>query len=110
MKTKGTQLCRLKRMMPFRWNLAMNLDLVARRRVSFEQIVVAIETDGLLDVLAHPNAGRYPNQRLLVVALDGYAYLVPYVEETDYFFLKTIIPSRKASRDYLPKGDPNDAS
>jgi hypothetical protein len=69
--------------------------------------VVAIEAGGLLDVLAHPNKAKYPRQRVLVVAFDNYAYLVPYVEEKDHFFLKTIIPSRKATRDYLIQGDPN---
>ena len=53
----------------------------------------------------HPNRARYPKQRILVVALDSYAYLVLYVEEEAYFFLKTIIPSRKATRDYLNLGD-----
>ena len=62
---------------------------------------LAIEADGLLDELGHPNAEKYPNQSILVVALDGYVYLVSYVEEAGYYFLKTIIPSRKATRDYL---------
>ena len=63
------------------------------------------DSAGLLDILAHPNRARYPKQRILVVALDGYAYLVPYVEEETYLFLKTIIPSRKATRDYLNLGE-----
>jgi len=95
---------------PFRWDPVKNDALRAERGVSFEQIVVAIETGGLLDVLAHPNARSYPHQRLLVVAWDGYAYLVPYVEETEYFFLKTVIPSRKATRRYLESGDPDAAA
>ncbi|MDR2001032.1 MAG: toxin, partial [Zoogloeaceae bacterium] len=70
-----------------------------------ESIVVAIEAGGLLDVLAHPNPSKYPKQRVLVVACDNYVYLVPFVEETDYFFLKTVIPSRKAARDYLNQGE-----
>lgn len=63
--------------------------------------MLAIEADGLLDELRHPNLEKYPSQSILVVALDGYVYLVPYIEETDYFFLKTVIPSRKATREYL---------
>lgn len=70
-------------------------------------MVVAIESGGLLDVLAHPNPAKYPGQRVLVVAADNYVYLVPFVEEDDYFFLKTIIPSRKATRDYLNQGEPD---
>ena len=68
-------------------------------------MVVAIESGGLLDILAHPNLAKYLNQKMLVVASDGYAYLVPFVEEDDHFFLKTVIPSRKATRDYLNQGE-----
>ena len=92
-------------MKPFRWSPEKNDTLRADRGVSFESIVVAIESEGLLDVLAHPNQARYPRQRVLVVAYDSYAYLVPFVEDDDYFFLKTIIPSRKATRDYLNLGE-----
>jgi hypothetical protein len=67
--------------------------------------VVAIEFGGLLDTLVHPNQAKYPRQRVLVVARDNYAYLVPFVEEDDCFFLKTVIPSRKATRDYLNLGE-----
>jgi len=88
-------------MKPFRWSPEKNQTLTATRGVSFESIVVAIENGGLLDVLAHPNQSRYPRQRVLVVAADNYAYLVPCVEEESHLFLKTIIPSRKATRDYL---------
>jgi uncharacterized DUF497 family protein len=89
----------------FRWNPQKNETVKAERGVSFESIVVAIEAGGLLDILAHPNQVKYPRQRVLVVECDNYAYLVPFVEEEDYFFLKTIIPSRKASRDYLNQGE-----
>lgn len=97
-------------MKPFRWNPDKNRELLAERGVSFEQAVVAIEGGGLLDVLAHPNTKKYPNQQLLVVTWDSYAYLIPYVEEAEYFFLKTVIPSRKATRDYLETGEPDDAA
>lgn len=79
--------------------------LRAERGVSFESIVVAIESGGLLDILSHPNQARYPRQRVLVVVCDGYCYLVPYVEEDDHFFLITVIPGRKATRDYLKQGE-----
>lgn len=95
-------------MKPFRWNSDKNGELLAERGVSFEQVVVAIEGGGLLDVLAHPNSAKYPKQRLMVVAWDRYAYLVPYVEEPEYYFLKTVIPSRKATRDYLKHGESDD--
>jgi len=94
-------------MKPFRWSPEKNEALTADRGVSFENIVVAIESGGLLDVLTHPNQAKYPRQRILVVAGDNYVYLVPFAEEEDYFFLKTIIPSRKATRDYLNQGEPD---
>lgn len=92
-------------MKPFRWNAEKNEMLMSERGISFESIVVAIESGGLLDILAHPNQTKYPKQRILVVSCDNYAYLVPFVEEEDYFFLKTAIPSRKATRDYLNQGE-----
>ena len=95
-------------MKPFRWSADKNEALLKDRHVSFEAMVVAIEADGLLDVLTHPNGSKYPNQQVLVIARDGYVYLVPMVKEAEYFFLKTIIPSRKATRDYLNAGVPNE--
>ncbi|MHB1077407.1 BrnT family toxin [Thiobacillus sp.] len=92
-------------MKTFRWNADKNEAIQAERGISFERVVVAVETGGLLDILAHPNPEKYPRQRVLVVACDGYAYLVPFVEEEAYYFLKTIIPSRKATRDYLNQGE-----
>jgi len=94
-------------MKPFRWSAEKNELLKLSRGVSFESIVIAIEAGGLLDIVEHPNVTKYPNQRVLVVSFDGYVYLAPFVEEPDYFFLKTVIPSRKATRDYLQQGEPN---
>ena len=88
-------------MKPFRWNHGKNEELKAERGISFEEVVLAIEADGTLDVVRHPNSGKYPNQLVFIVTLDGYAHLVPFVEEPQYYFLKTVIPSRKATRDYL---------
>jgi uncharacterized DUF497 family protein len=94
-------------MKPFRWNSEKNESLKAERGMSFERVVVAVESGGLLDMTDHPNQARYPRQKVMIVAIDGYAYLVPYVAEDDYYFLKTVIPSRKATRERLIKGDPN---
>ena len=91
-------------MKPFRWNPEKNELLKADRGLSFEGIVVAVEADGLLDVIEHPNKARYPHQKVLIVSIDSYVHLVPFVEEGDHFFLKTVIPSRKATRDYLKQG------
>lgn len=92
-------------MKPFRWSPDKCEALKAARGISFESIVVSVESAGLLDILAHPNQSKYPRQRVLVVSCENYAYLVPFVEEEEHFFLKTIIPSRKATRDYLNQGD-----
>lgn len=88
----------------FRWNHQKNTELKIERDITFEQMVLAIEADGLLDVVQHPNIDKYPNQLIFVVLYEGYVYLVPFVEESEYYFLKTIIPSRKAKRDYLKRG------
>ena len=94
-------------MKPFRWSQEKNAVLGTDRGISFESIVVAVESGGLLDIVAHPNPARYPKQRVLIVAVDNYGYLVPFVEEEHHFFLKTIIPSRKATKDYLKQGEPD---
>ena len=88
-------------MKPFRWDPGKNERLKAGRGISFEEIILAIEEDGLKDILVHPNQRRYPGQVVLVVIYRNYAFLVPSIEEDTHYFLKTIIPSRKATRDYL---------
>ena len=86
---------------PFTWDSDKNELLIQERGVSFEQITVAIENGDLLQVVQHPNPAKYPRQKIMIVGIDGYAYLVPFIEEIDYLFLKTIIPSRKATRDFI---------
>jgi hypothetical protein len=78
--------------------------LAVMNRTGFEQIVVAIESGALLATMPHPNLARYPRQRIMIVRIDDYAFLVPFVEDEDHVFLKTIIPSRKATRDFIDKG------
>ncbi len=90
-------------MKPFRWSPEKNELLKHERGISFEEITVAVEAGKLLEVVPHPNAAKYPRQKVMVVGVAGYACLVPYVEEEDHFFLKTIIPSRKATRDFISK-------
>lgn len=92
-------------MRDFRWDHEKNVRLQKERGVSFEQAQVAIERDGLLDVLEHPNSERYPYQKQFVILLHDYVYVVPYVEEeNDMYFLKTIYPSRKLTKKYLRQG------
>jgi len=87
--------------MVFRWDPQKNAQLMRERGLSFEQIVLAVEGGDLLHVIEHPNPARYPEQKIMVVAMDAYAFLVPFVQEEDGYFLKTIIPSRKATRDFM---------
>jgi predicted ABC-type exoprotein transport system permease subunit len=91
-------------MKSFRWSIEKNELLKFERGISFEAVVVALETGGLMDLLEHPNPNKYPNQRILLVVIMNYVYLVPFIEEDDHYFLKTMIPSRKATRDYFQKG------
>lgn len=91
-------------MKEFTWSLDKNNLLKSERGISFEGVIVSIKSGGLLDDLKHPNQEAYPKQRIMIVEMSGYAYLVPYVEDTQSIFLKTIIPSRKATRKYL-RGD-----
>ena len=83
------------------WNAEKNQTLMKERGISFEDIVFSIQQGDLLDDLCHPNKDKYPSQRLLVVNVEGYAHLVPYIENEEEIFLKTIIPSRKATKKYL---------
>ena len=85
----------------FTWNSDKNAKLLLERDVSFESAVFCIENGNLLDVVQHPNTKKYPDQKLFIVEIDKYAYLVPFVENGEEVFLKTIIPSRKATKKYL---------
>lgn len=89
----------------FEWSTSKNRQLIEQRGISFGRIVSAIEKGRLLEVLEHPNPERYPGQRIYVVEIDEYLYLVPFVTQSDgTSFLKTIIPSRKATRSYRRGG------
>ena len=85
----------------FSWDSEKNESLNRERGVSFEEVVFHIERGDLLDILEHPNQERYPGQRIFVVNIGDYAYLVPFVESEAEVFLKTVIPSRKATNTYL---------
>jgi uncharacterized DUF497 family protein len=83
------------------WNTEKSLKLKASRGICFEDIVFYIENGEILDDYQHPNQKRYPEQRIMVIGINNYAYLVPYVEDEEELFLKTIIPSRKATEIYF---------
>ena len=92
-------------MKPIRWNADKSLSLKSERGVSFEEVLSAIPQGGLLRVMDHPNRAKYGHQKMLVVRIHDYAYLVPYVENEQEIFLKSIMPSRKATRDFLSGGN-----
>ena len=83
------------------WNADKNQLLMDERGVSFEDVLFALRSGRLLDDLVHPNSSKYPNQRMFVVEIDEYAWLVPYLENEREIFLKSVIPSRKATKQYL---------
>jgi uncharacterized DUF497 family protein len=89
----------------FSWNEEKNQLLKEDRQISFEDVVLYISQGFLLDVLEHPNQEKYQGQKIFVVQIDDYAYLVPFVEDEHEIFLKTIIPSRKATKKYLKGSD-----
>ena len=87
-------------MKPISWNPEKNALLKEQRGISFEDVVFHIMAGDILDTIDHPNQERYPGQQIHVVAIEEYVYLVPFVESEDEVFLKTIIPSRKATKTY----------
>ncbi len=85
----------------YHWNAEKNEILKRERGISFEEIVLNIQLGNEMDLFDHPNLMRYPGQKISVVWVKGYAYLVPFVENDEEIFLKTIIPSRKATKQYM---------
>ncbi|MDZ7644049.1 MAG: BrnT family toxin [Woeseiaceae bacterium] len=92
-------------MKPIVWSTAKNESLKAKRRISFEDVVFHIQAGDVLETFDHPNQQRYPGQYIHSVEIEGYVYLVPFVETEDEVFLKTIIPSRKATKRYQSRDD-----
>lgn len=85
---------------PIDWDDSKNAQLLERYGIGFEEIVIALEQGNLLDNRTHPNDHKYAHQKQLVVQIEDYAYVVPYVDEKSYWFLKTFFPSRKATSKY----------
>lgn len=92
---------RLFSMKPYDWNDEKNEWLRKERGLTFEDVVFHLAHGGLLDTIEHPNQQQYPGQRIFIVDVEGYACLVPFVENDEVIFLKTVIPSRKMTRQYL---------
>lgn len=88
--------------MDFDWNEEKNRRLKEDRDISFEDVAIAINEGGDLEVVEHPNRKKYPKQFIVFVNIGDYVYAVPFVvTDKDTIFLKTIYPSRKATKKYL---------
>jgi uncharacterized DUF497 family protein len=85
----------------FSWDNEKNQLLKKERNISFEEVVFHIEKKRVLDIVEHPNQEKYKGQEIFIINIHNYAYLVPFVESEQGIFLKTIIPSRKATKKYL---------
>ena len=87
----------------YNWNADKNHLLIQERGISFDRIVFEISLGNEVAVVMHPNQDKYPGQMISVVQVDDYVYLVPFVETESEIFLKTIIPGRKATRQFRSK-------
>ncbi|MDX1900674.1 MAG: BrnT family toxin [Gammaproteobacteria bacterium] len=87
--------------MIYDWDSDKNNLLIDQRGVSFEEVVAVLEAEGILDIIDHPNKKNYGHQKIYIVEINGYIYLIPFVEDEGRIFLKTIIPNRKANKKYL---------
>lgn len=85
----------------YQWNPEKNIQLQQERGISFEIVSQIILQGRALDTIDHPNQEKYPFQKMFVLEIDNYIYLVPFVESSNIIFLKTIIPSRKMKKKYL---------
>lgn len=83
------------------WSAAKNDELRLRYGFGFERVLVALSEGALLDEREHPNEAKYAHQRQMVVEMEAYAWVVPFVFDGNRIFFKTMFPSRKATRDYL---------
>lgn len=85
------------------WSPEKNAELQMRHGFGFERVLVALAEGALLDNRTHPNEDRYGHQRQLIVQIDFYAWIVPFVQVDEIIFLKTMFPSRKATKRYLER-------
>ncbi|EJF06241.1 hypothetical protein ThvES_00017010 [Thiovulum sp. ES] len=92
--------------MDIQFSKEKNRILKQQRNISFEDIIVAIENNKVLDIINHTNLEKYPNQKMMIVNISNYIYVVPFVRDEIKIFLKTIVPSRKMTKRYL-KGEEN---
>ncbi len=87
----------------FEWNNEKNDKLKEERGISFEDVLYYIDKGDILDIVLHPQQDKYPDQKMFIIVMENYVYLVPFIETKNLIFLKTIIPSRKATKKYLKR-------
>ena len=87
----------------YTWDEDKNNLLKETRNISFEEIVLSLSNNKLLEIVEHPNKQKYPYQKMFIVEIRDYAYIVPFVEDDEKYYLKTIYPSREATKKYLSK-------
>lgn len=87
----------------FDWDAKKSEQLRQERGIGFEEVLVAVNEGGIIEIVEHPNKKKYPGQKIFIVNINQYAYLIPFVEDKEKIFLKTIIPSRKATKKYIIK-------
>ena len=94
----------IQKKLHYEFSADKNQQLIRERLISFEDVIAALGNDKLLDTIEHPNKTKYPNQKIYIIEINEYAYLVPFVKKDKYtLFLKTIVPSRKLTKKYLGK-------
>jgi len=88
----------------YTWNPDKNAWLINNRNISFNDAVFCIENGYLLERIPHPNQADYPDQEIFIIDINGYAFIVPFVDHGETIELKTVVPSRKMTKKYLEKG------
>ena len=88
-------------MIKYKWNPDKNELLKRTRGISFEQVVLHIEQGDLIDIIDHPDQIKHNGQMILFVRIRNYMFAVPFIKDGNDWFLKTIMPSRKATKKYL---------
>ncbi len=94
--------------MRYDWNSEKNDWLKINRKISFEKIIYHLSKGDVWRIASNPNQEKYPMQKVYFVIVNDYIYMVPFVKDRDKIFLKTIIPNRKATKEYLKKENKNE--
>jgi len=87
----------------FKFSKNKDKKLLSERGVSFDQVIFELNANRELDIVEHHNIQKYSYQKIFIIGIKNYIYAVPFVQKKNYFFLKTIFPSRKLTKKYLFK-------